>query len=86
MCVCSKISVLSVLFVQYKGLPIRWGHLHEVYTWDTGMETKNPGLKMLHKIHHEHLHLTPSMRMRVYLAVQVSMFPVLIHSISMHCQ
>ncbi|XP_072042699.1 uncharacterized protein [Amphiura filiformis] len=57
--------------MMYKSLPIRWTHLQDVYKWDLHIGGINPGLRMLHKIHHEHLHLSPSLRMRVYMAAQV---------------
>lgn len=57
--------------MQYDKQSISWPQLLELYEWDVGLMRSSPGLRRLHKISHEHLHLTPSLRMRVYMAVQV---------------
>ncbi|XP_033111492.1 uncharacterized protein LOC117112515 [Anneissia japonica] len=57
--------------LKLKGKPVLWNHLHKLYEWDSGIERQTPGLRMLPKLSHEHVHLTPASRMRVYLAAQV---------------
>ncbi|XP_022110831.1 uncharacterized protein LOC110990247 [Acanthaster planci] len=48
-----------------------WTQLLSLYEWDVGLERTSPGLRCLHKLTYEHLHLTPALRMQVYMAVQV---------------
>ncbi|XP_033631329.1 uncharacterized protein LOC117293214 [Asterias rubens] len=50
---------------------IKWTHLLMLYDWDIGKNRSSPGLRRLYKITYEHLHLTPTLRMRVYMATQV---------------
>ncbi|XP_033114326.1 uncharacterized protein LOC117114745 [Anneissia japonica] len=57
--------------LHYNKMDIKWTYLLELYNWDTGLDRYSPGLRRLHKISYEHLHLTPSLRMCVYMAVQV---------------
>ncbi|XP_033103726.1 uncharacterized protein LOC117106473, partial [Anneissia japonica] len=57
--------------LHYNKQDIKWNHLLDTYNWDVGMQKTCPGLRMLHKWTYEHLHLTPSSRMRVYMAAQV---------------
>ena len=70
--VAIDMCVLIIHFQQYNKQQIKWTHLLALYEWDSGLKRTSPGLRMLHKISHEHLHLTPSLRMRVYLAAQVN--------------
>ena len=65
------IYVFWFIFIQFRGQDISWNQLLGLYEWDVGLERTSPGLRRLHKLTHEHLHLTPSLRMRVYMAVQV---------------
>ncbi|XP_022110829.1 uncharacterized protein LOC110990245 [Acanthaster planci] len=55
----------------YNKQPIEWTQLLQMYEWDMGLERHSPGLRRLHKLTYEHLHLTPALRMRVYMAAQV---------------
>ncbi|XP_038062325.1 uncharacterized protein LOC119732793 [Patiria miniata] len=55
----------------YHKQDIKWTQLLQLYEWDVGLDRHSPGLRRLHKITYEHLHLTPSLRMRVYMAAQV---------------
>ncbi|XP_022107675.1 uncharacterized protein LOC110988468 [Acanthaster planci] len=50
---------------------VTWPQLLHLYELDTGLDRCSPGLRRLHKISYEHLHLTPALRMRVYMAAQV---------------
>ncbi|XP_033107351.1 uncharacterized protein LOC117109202 [Anneissia japonica] len=56
--------------LHYDKKDIKWTQVLELYEWDIGLERTSPGLRRLHKITYEHLHLTPSLRMRVYMAAQ----------------
>ncbi len=65
----SLFSFISIL--QFNKQDISWTQLLRLYEWDVGLKRSSPGLRRLHRISHEHLHLTPSLRMRVYMAAQV---------------
>jgi len=52
-------------------LEISWQHIVDRYTQDLGMNRGAPGLRMLPKLTEDHITLSPRLRMRVYLAVQV---------------
>lgn len=53
-------------------MEISWQHFVSIYEWDLGMNRDAVGLRMLHKLTDEHINLSPRLRMRVYLAVQVT--------------
>ncbi|PIK46436.1 hypothetical protein BSL78_16683 [Apostichopus japonicus] len=57
--------------LRFKGKEIRWTHLLSLQEWDQQLNAPSPGLRFVHKLTYEHLNLTPSLRMRVYLAAQV---------------
>ena len=43
----------------------------ELYEWDLNGNQYGMGLRKLHKLKEEHIHLTPSLRMVVKIAAQV---------------
>ncbi|XP_078610651.1 uncharacterized protein LOC144881434 isoform X2 [Branchiostoma floridae x Branchiostoma japonicum] len=59
--------------LHYNHQTISWNHLVNLYEWDLGVrvERQAVGLRLLHKLKTDHVHLSPSLRMRVKLAVQV---------------
>ncbi|XP_033103740.1 uncharacterized protein LOC117106487, partial [Anneissia japonica] len=57
--------------LQYNHQDIKWTQLLELYEWDIGLDRTSPGLRRLHRLTYDHLHLTPSLRMRVYMAAQI---------------
>ena len=46
-------------------------HVVNLYEYDLGMNRNAPGLRMIPRLTEDHITLTPRLRMRVYLAVQV---------------
>ncbi|XP_071502692.1 uncharacterized protein [Diadema antillarum] len=54
--------------LMFRGLSISWKHIVDVYEWDMENTT---GLRMLHRLTEDHIHLTPAHRMKVKLAAQV---------------
>ena len=58
--------------MQCNGQHINWQFLIQLYESNAGRITETPGLSMVHKLKYEHLHLTSFSKMRVDLAVQVS--------------
>lgn len=44
----------------------------QLYEWDLGMHRHAPALRMMVKLTEDHISLTPRLRMRVNLAVQVT--------------
>ena len=63
--------LIFFLFFFFKGQDITWTQLLTLYGWDVGLDRTSPGLRCLHKLTYEHLHLTPALRMQVYMAIQV---------------
>ncbi|XP_035690813.1 uncharacterized protein LOC118425822 [Branchiostoma floridae] len=57
--------------LHYNKQPISWQHIIKLYEWDLGLDREAVGLRMLKNLTHDHVFLTPSLRMRVSLAVQV---------------
>ncbi|XP_071855332.1 uncharacterized protein [Apostichopus japonicus] len=57
--------------LRFQGKEIRWSHLLSLQEWDQQLNAQAPGLRFVHKLTYEHMNLTPSLRMRVYLAAQV---------------
>jgi len=55
----------------YNKQEISWQHLVNLYEWDLGMHRAAPGLRMVPRLSEDHITLSPRLRMRVYLAVQV---------------
>lgn len=55
-------------------MEIAWSHLVSIYEQDLNLKAFAPGLRKLHKITFDHIHLTPRLRMRVNLAAQVSSY------------
>lgn len=62
--------------VQCNGYAIDWQHIIDLYKKNTGAETSTPGLSLVPKLKYEHVYLTSYSKMRVDLAVQVSIFDV----------
>ena len=75
------VSHLKIPFQENKQ-DISWNHIVNVYEEDLGMRQVAPGLKKLIKLREEHIRLTPSDRMQVKLAAQVSylIFYCLLHA------
>ncbi len=46
----------------------------DLFDWDVGVGKRSPGLRQLHKLTPDHVHLKPATRMRVYMAAQVRFF------------
>ena len=65
-CLCAFVTC------RCNGQPINWRFLIQLYEANTGRDTETPGLSIVHKLKYEHLHLTSFSKMRVDLAVQVS--------------
>ena len=59
-------------YMQCNGQNINWQFLIKLYETNAGRNTETPGLSMAHKLKYEHLHLTSFTKLRVDLAVQVS--------------
>ena len=59
-------------YMQCNGQNINWQFLIKLYEKNTGRNTETPGLSMAHKLKYEHLQLTSFTKLRVDLAVQVS--------------
>ncbi|KAJ8048373.1 hypothetical protein HOLleu_00656 [Holothuria leucospilota] len=53
-----------------KGQKIQWTDLMAFMEWDQGRHRSTPGLCLAPKLTHEHLYLTPGLRMKVRLAAQ----------------
>ena len=62
---------MNFISIQKDGNAISWQHLINLYEHDKG---KGTGLTMVPKLKFEHVHLTPFAKMRVDLAVQVSLY------------
>ncbi|XP_066914303.1 uncharacterized protein [Clytia hemisphaerica] len=57
--------------LHFKGREISWNHLVSCYEYDLMKNRACPGLRKLHHLTEEHVKLTPRLRMRVKLAIQV---------------
>ncbi|CAH1263937.1 THAP9 [Branchiostoma lanceolatum] len=57
--------------LHYDGQEITWRHIVSVYEWDLDPQRVALGMRKLIKLKTDHVHLTPSLRMRVNLAAQV---------------
>uniref|UniRef100_A0A7M5VCD5 Transposable element P transposase n=1 Tax=Clytia hemisphaerica TaxID=252671 RepID=A0A7M5VCD5_9CNID len=66
-----KSSVNRTRNLMVGGKEIRWAHIRNAYEMDLNKNSLAPGLRKLHKITFDHIHLTPRLRMRVNLAAQV---------------
>ncbi|PIK36055.1 hypothetical protein BSL78_27120 [Apostichopus japonicus] len=55
----------------FRGQKIQWTDLISFMEWDQGRHRTTPGLRFAPKLTHEHLYLTPGLRMKVRLAAQV---------------
>ena len=64
-------TVRRLIFFVFSVQRPRYHMLLTLYGWDVGLDRTSPGLRCLHKLTYEHFHLTPALRMRVYMAVQV---------------
>ena len=53
-------------------MEISWQHVVSAYEWDLGMHRYAPGLRKMPRLSEEHINLSPRLRMRVNLAVQVN--------------
>ena len=62
---------LIIYNLQFRGKPITWPHLLDTFEWDLAAHKDAPWLRMMHRLTPDHIHLSPSSRMRVYLAAQV---------------
>uniref|UniRef100_A0A1X7UIU0 Uncharacterized protein n=1 Tax=Amphimedon queenslandica TaxID=400682 RepID=A0A1X7UIU0_AMPQE len=62
--------VQCALEVLINGQDIKWATVIQLFEKHCLDNLRAPGLSILHKIHHEHIHLTSYSKMRVDLAVQ----------------
>jgi len=66
--------ITKLLSLQCNGQNIDWQLLFRLYKANAGRVTETPGVSIVHKLKYEHLHLTNFSKMRVDLAVQVTVF------------
>ena len=68
---CYFVFRFGDVYFKHNGQDI-WNHIVDIYERDLDIGGAHPGLRKLHKLREEHIRLSPRHRMRVKLAVQVS--------------